>query len=133
MSYSRHNAAIAYREQEILSASPARLIVIIYDHMLANLRRAKVAIEVNNIEARAEAIGKARSAVTELLVSTDVERGGQIAQNLRSLYVFLFNELSALSRKPDPYRVERLIGIANELREGFAKLASDATLKAPAA
>jgi flagellar protein FliS len=132
MSYYRNNAAIAYREQEVLTASPAKLVVIIFDHLLANLRRTKAAIEANNVDARVEAIGKARSAVMELLVSTDTDRGGQIAKNLRSLYVFLFNELIGAGRKPDPYRIERLIGIANELREAFAKVAAE-NLSAPAA
>src|SRR5580698_8324071 len=103
MSYSK--AAVSYRRQEILTASPKRLVVIIYDHMLANLRRARMAIETKNIPARAEALTKANAAVIQLMVSTDLERGGEIAQQLRALYAFLFGELLQMGRKPDAERM----------------------------
>ncbi len=77
-----------------MTASPVKLVVIVFDHLLANLHRARLAIDAKRIEARIEAAGKARDAVLELLASTDVERGGELAQNLRSLYVFMFGELA---------------------------------------
>jgi flagellar protein FliS len=127
------HAATAYREREILTASPAKLIVIIYDHLLVNLRRAKVAHEANNIEVRVDAICRAREAVMELLASTDVERGGSIAVNLRSLYVFLFNELLVMGRLPDATRLQKLAEIALNLREAFATIAATPAVETPAA
>lgn len=131
MSYS--NAAVAYRKQEILTASPKRLVVIIYDHLLANLRRARIALETKNVSARAEALIKANDAVIQLLVSTDVERGGDIAVQLRSLYSFLFKEILQLGRKPDVERLDKLIQIAAQLRDAFATIASEPAVRAPAA
>ena len=132
MSYG--HAAVAYREREIMTASPAKLVVIVYDHLLANLCRARVAIKAKNIEARIEAVGKAREAVVELLAGTDVERGGALAQNLRSLYVFLFSELNGVVQAPDAERVQRLVDIVSALREGFAVIAANsAVAQVPAA
>jgi flagellar protein FliS len=128
------NPAIAYREREVLTASPGKLVVIVFDHLLANMRRAKMAIEAKKIEARVEAMGKARAAAMELLVSTDLERGGALAQNLRSLYVFMFNELLGIGRVPDPARMDRLIEIATTLRDAFATIAAEASVaRTPAA
>ncbi|HEX3868004.1 MAG TPA: flagellar export chaperone FliS [Gemmatimonadaceae bacterium] len=127
------HAASSYREREILTASPAKLVVIVFDHMLANLRRARIAIDAKKIEARIEAAGKARGAVLELWSSTDVERGGQLAWNLRSLYVFMFTEIAAIVHAPDAERVDRLTAIAVTLREGFATIAANPAAQSPAA
>ena len=127
------HAAVSYRERDVLTASPAKLVLIIYDHLLANLRRARFAIDSNRVDVRVEAVGKARDAVVELLASTDVERGGQIARNLRELYVFMFSELNDVVRAPDAARVDRLIEIVNTLRDGFATIAVMPSVATPAA
>ena len=36
------SAAVAYREREVLTAAPGRLVVIVFDHLLVNLRRARI-------------------------------------------------------------------------------------------
>jgi flagellar protein FliS len=127
------NAAGTYREREILTASPAKLVVIVYDHLLANLCRARLAIEANKIEARINAVGKAREAVMELLAGTDVERGGTLAVNLQSLYVFLYSELNVIVHAPDAARVEKLCEIVSHLREAFASVAATNAVQSPAA
>ena len=112
-----------YREMEVLSASPGQLVVILYDHLLASLRRARLAIEGNNIEQRVLYLDKSRAAVTELLVTLDQAKGGAIATNLRSLYVWILSELLDIGARPDVHRLERVIGIAGELRDAFAQVA----------
>ena len=127
------NAAVQYREREVLTASPAKLVVIIYDHLLASLYRAKYSIQAQKIEARIEAIGKARDAVVELLASTDIERGGQLAHDLRALYAFMFNELNEIVAAPEVARVDRLFSIVAQLSEGFATIAANSAIESPAA
>ena len=56
MSYS--HPSVAYRERAVRTASPAQLLVMVYDHVLANLARARVAYEKNLLEQRVEAIGR---------------------------------------------------------------------------
>ena len=128
-----NTAGNTYREREILTASPAKLVVIVYDHLLANLCRARLAIEAKKIEARIDAVGKAREAVVELLAGTDVERGGTLAVNLQSLYVFIFSELNAIVHNPDAERVDKLAEIVSHLREAFASIAATSSVQSPAA
>jgi flagellar protein FliS len=131
MSYSNANA---YREREVLTASPEKLVVMIYDHVLANLRRARMAIETGNVEQRVHALGKARDGVMELLVSTDTERGGDIARNLRALYGFAFKELISVGRNLDTAQLDKITAIMGNLRESFATIAADPSLaRSPAA
>ncbi len=120
-----------YREMEVLSASPGQLVVILYDHLLASLRRARLAIEGNNIEQRVTYLDKSRAAVTELLVTLDQAKGGAIATNLRSLYVWILSELLDIGVRPDVHRLDRVIGIAGELRDAFAQIADAAAMPQP--
>ena len=131
MSYSQANV---YREREVLTASPEKLVVITFDHILVNLRRARVAIEANNIERRVEALSKAREGVMELLMSVDPERGGPIANNLLSLYSFAVRELFEVGRTKDVRKLDAVVNVMTDLREAFAAIAADPTVAAvPAA
>jgi flagellar protein FliS len=131
MSYSQANA---YREREVLTASPEKLVVMIYDHVLASLRRARIALDAGNVEQRVQALVKAREGVMELLMSTDAERGGEVARNLRTLYVFVLRELITAGRALDGTKIDKIAAIIGNLREAFAAIASDPTLaRSPAA
>jgi flagellar protein FliS len=134
MSYSGYaSAAGTYREHEVLTASPAKLVVLVYDHVLANLRRAQLAHEAGNIEARFEATSRARDGITELLATLDIERGADIASQLRSLYGFMLTTLVDVWRHGDaPRRINRIINMVSELREAFATIAAESAA-APAA
>lgn len=133
MSYNTNaRAATAYREREVMTASPARLVVLVYDHVLANLNRAKVARDVKRPDVQLEAIGKAREGVTELLVTLDLEKGGALAQQLQSLYTFVLTELVD-GAKMDAKRFDRIIAMVMDLREAFAAIANDGAARTTAA
>jgi flagellar protein FliS len=118
MSYT--SQASRYREMEVLSASPGRLVVLLYDHLLTQLRRARLAMEQGDVERRAAALERASSAVQELMVTLDHEKGGEIAAQLGGLYGFLLGELIVLGGSRDVAHLGRLIGIVSELRDAFA-------------
>jgi len=131
MSYSQANV---YREREVLSASPEKLVVMAFDHVLVNLRRARMALEAGNIELRAQSLGKAREGIMELLMSTDAERGGEIAAHLREVYSFALSELLAIGRSRDVAQLDRVASLLGNLRDAFATIASEPTLaSSPAA
>ena len=52
MSYGKQ--AARYRETEVLTATPGQLVVLLYDHLLISLRRARVAMEAGDVEAQGE-------------------------------------------------------------------------------
>ena len=130
MSYSQANV---YREREVLTASPEKLIVITFDHILVNLRRGRLAIEAGDIELRAKSLGKAREGVMELLMSVDLERGGEVANNLCALYSFVVREVLEVGRTRDLAKLDAVVAVVNNLREAFAAIAADPKLAAPAA
>ena len=130
MSYSRQGGA--YRDREIQSASPSRLVVLVFDCALSNLMRARRAVQTGKIEERVDAVGKAREAIMELLVTLNVEQGGELARNLQSLYAYLLGELVDVARRPDGARLETIIKLVSELRSAFETIAVEAA-RTPAA
>src|SRR5437764_712053 len=127
MSYQNSaRAAMAYRERDVMTASPARLVVIVYDHVLSNLHRARVATQVNNLPVRLEALSNARDGIMHLLSTLDVSKGGAMAANLRSIYGFMYKELVDEARRPDAHRMTRLTAMTTDLREAFAAIVTDA-------
>ena len=118
MTYATRSAS--YREMEVLSASPARLVVMLFDHLAVQLQRAKIAIEKDDIAMRTQAMGKARAIVSELLSTLDFEKGGDIALELSRIYTFMLDEMVDVGMRRDAVRIGKLVFIATELRDGFS-------------
>ena len=97
MAYSQ--AYSAYKATGVKTASQGKLIVMLYEE---TVRRLDAALELYTEEHKIEAaciekfhghLAKAQEIITELMVSLDMERGGEIAQNLMALYTFFNREL----------------------------------------
>jgi flagellar secretion chaperone FliS len=112
--------ASQYREMQVLSASPARLTVLLFEHLEVVMRRALHAMHAEQIEMRVDNLTRARAIVSELLGTLDIERGGEIAIDLSMLYGFLLAELVDVGIRRDAVRLGRLIGIVHTLGEAFA-------------
>lgn len=84
-----------YRSHAATTASPAQLVLMLFDGALSEVARAERGLtaepadlaDVNDCLARAQAI------VTELSSTLDRERGGIIAENLAALYAFSLEQL----------------------------------------
>ena len=123
MSYS--SQAAHYRETQVMTASPAQLVVMLYDHVLVNLRRARIAMEAGHVEQRIALLDKARDGIGELLATLNHDEGGAIAENLVQLYTFALAELVDAGRESDVTRLDRVTAILTELRDAFATLAGE--------
>ena len=124
--------AARYREAELASASPGQLVVMLFDKILLTLRRARLAIEGRRIEERVELLLKANEMISELRLSLDFEQGGAIAQNLDALYAFSLRQLFEATRSPDVAKIDGVLRVMSELRDGFAAVVAGAAAE-PAA
>src|SRR5690606_26793395 len=107
----------------VMSSSREELVVLLYRHLLANLRRAAKEIAARDIEGKAESLSKAADIVFELLGSLDFEAGGEFASRLASLYEFYLHEIREVGRTLDVDRLEKLIALVAELHEGWSQAA----------
>jgi len=80
------NPTSAYRETAIRGAGPVRLVVLLYEQMIEDLRQAVNAIRQNQIELRTNKINHAISVIGYLQSSLNKQAGGQVALNLEYFY-----------------------------------------------
>jgi flagellar protein FliS len=125
MSYA--SQAANYRDLEILSATPERLVVLMFDHLVIQLERARIGTERSDLELQVVSLSKARAIVGELLATLDFEKGGAIAQQLADLYQFVLLELVDVGQRGDIAMMRRLASIASTLRDGFVGAAEQLT------
>lgn len=123
MTYSGPQGARAYRENAVLSASPEQLVVLLYEHLIINLKKAARHMQERNFEGKAEALTRANDIVLELLSSLDFEKGGEISSRLASLYGYFTREIATVGRTLDTARIAQLVEMAEELRESWAEAA----------
>jgi flagellar protein FliS len=121
------NAVSAYKETRIKTASQGQLVIMLYDAAVKSLDRALDLLDKNSkgkkdpgkIEHISKAILKAQEIVTELSASLDFEQGGEIAQNLFSLYTWFNQELLEANIKQDLNRIAIVRNLINELRSAW--------------
>lgn len=117
MSYASPSSS--YREMEIHAASPHKLVVIVFEQLVVNLERARIAMERRDVELRLTSLRRARDIVTELLGTLDFEKGGALANQLADLYQYLLFELVDIGQRGDLHVMRKLVTIASLLRDGF--------------
>jgi flagellar protein FliS len=121
MSYTAHTAR--YLESDVLSRSKEWLVPLLYEHLVASLRRASVQIETGDLEGKAASLEKASAIVLELRGSLDFENGGEIAPRLAALYSYFASEIISVGRTLDTAHLARLIDMASSLHETWVQAA----------
>lgn len=108
-----------YRNNQILSASPEQILIMLYDGAIRFTRQAILGIEEGRPSLKLEGISRALAIIAEFSNTLDREVGGEIAENLDGLYFFMMNELSAARTQNSVPKLHTVENILLELREGF--------------
>lgn len=111
-----------YIENMVKTASPAKLIELLYMKAIDVLKEAEELINDKKYVEANEKIKRAQDIVVELNLSLDVERGGQIAQNLRALYNYLFQRLIEGNVKKDVAALKEVRGFLEDLLETWREV-----------
>jgi flagellar protein FliS len=119
------NGVSVYRETSITTQNREKIIVLLYEGAMKFLRQANAAMANNDYRVKGNCIVKAQNIIFELNMCLDMEVGGQISDNLRSLYNFMYKRLNVANRKCDSQMVDEVIGLLENLYKGWAKIASD--------
>lgn len=121
----------AYRQVQIKTANQGKLILMLYDGAIRNLDVALEALPhrqrkydvVNNALVRAQDI------IGELMSSLDFARGGEIARNLFTLYVFMNRQLLEANLRKTDKPIQDVRGMLLELRGAWSQVAGKAAAK----
>jgi flagellar protein FliS len=110
----------AYRETDVLTADPKKLVVMCYEGAIDSLRVLKQ--EDVKAERRVESLQKAMDIIEELNASLDFEKGGQIAVNLDSIYNYMLRRLLYADTHRDSDAVGEVIGMLEELKGAWEEV-----------
>jgi flagellar protein FliS len=136
MMYSQHNAAAQYRAVRshglVADASPTRLVQIMYEQILANLATAQGCmgrihgnLPLAEVRTKCAAMSKALRLIAQLDATLNMEKGGQVAANLRNLYVYMMNRLTQANVVNDPAIVAEVVNLVATIKRGWDQLVAD--------
>ncbi|MEK7996297.1 MAG: flagellar export chaperone FliS [Planctomycetota bacterium] len=113
------NGIKAYQDSAITTQSRGRLIVLLYEGAIKFMKLAIREIEANNYEAKGRYLNKAQDIINELNAVLDMDAGGEVASNLRRLYLFMNRRLSEANIRRDPQMIREVIGLMEELNQSW--------------
>ena len=109
----------AYQDSTITTQSKERLIVLLYDGAIKFMKLAIQELEAGNYQAKGQYIIKAQDIINELNAVLDMDAGGEIAANLRKLYVFMNRRLSEANSERNPQMIREVIQLMEELNQSW--------------
>lgn len=133
MMYSQNRAAAQYgavrSHGQVADASPARLVQIMFEHVVSSLATAQGCMErikgnlpLRDVVAKGKAIGKAVRLIDQLDSSLDMQRGGQIAANLHNLYLYMLDRLTTANITNDPLLVAEVLLLVRKIKSGWDQI-----------
>lgn len=105
-----------YKQQQIETASPEELLILLYDGAIRFCNIAKNGYNENNVEKYHNNLIKAQRILTEFMSSLDMEVGGEMAKNLFMLYEYLHHCLVQANLKKDVAKIDEVLGHLRSLK-----------------
>lgn len=125
------NIAQNYRNAQLNTASPGQRVVLMYEGLHKELMKSKNLIvninkDILNIEKAHNSISLSEQIILELKLALDMDKGGELAQNLNNLYEFWIVQLSEINMKKDAKALNPIIDMVSELKDTWREAAKKA-------
>ena len=114
--------ANAYLRTQVLTASPQQLRLMLLDGSIRFLQQAIDGLGNKDYEASYNGITQARAIVLELATSVSPEVDRELAERVRSVYMYLYRELIDASLNRSLPRLEKAADLLRYERETWAML-----------
>jgi len=106
-------------------ASPYQLVAMLFQKLLDNIATAKGAINQNNFAKKGSEISNAIAIIGVLEGSLDFKEGGDVSENLASLYKFCSEQLLEASTNNNIEKLEEVIQILLPIKSGWESIPLD--------
>jgi flagellar secretion chaperone FliS len=114
------NAATAYQDSKILTASPAELTLMLYEGAIKFCNLAMMAIEKQEHSKANTNIIKAERIISELRVTLDFKY--PVAQEFDTVYEYIYRRLIEANIKKDADILEEALGYIREMRDTWKEV-----------
>ncbi|HBM81516.1 MAG TPA: flagellar export chaperone FliS [Clostridiaceae bacterium] len=109
------NAYTLYQQNEVLTASKGKLLIMLYDGAIKFLRLAKISIDEKNIENTNKYICKTENIISELMATLNMDM--EISKNLYALYDYMKRSLMEANIKKDKGTIDEILSMVSELKD----------------
>ncbi len=111
-----------YKQDNVSSMPREKLVVLLYERLISDLRDSLADIEKNDRLAMTRNINHATRIISELRLALDHEIGGEIARNLDSLYSYAFSECLQQLVDRNPAHARNAIEVLSPLLEAWRQI-----------
>jgi flagellar protein FliS len=117
-----NNLRQEYLKQSVMTASPAELIVMLFESCIKNLKLAEICLnDKKDIERSNEHFIKAQKIIMELVNCLDTSF--EISKDLLSIYDFLLYSIRVMNIKKDLSQLPGVLEILDSLRNTWEQIA----------
>jgi len=113
------NPYAQYQQAQVDTASPERLLLMLYEGAIRFLNAGRKGILERKYEVAHQNIVKAQDIITEFMATLNMKDGGEFAQNLFDLYEYLNGRLTQANLQKDVAIVDEVLGFVRELHEAW--------------
>lgn len=111
-------------ETDVGRASPHQLIVLLFDGALNAIQLAGLYMQKGNIASKSSEITKAIDIIDSGLRSClNLEKGGDIAENLDHLYQYITHQLLLVNLHNDQEKLQICFDLLNNIAEAWREIA----------
>ncbi|HUO81181.1 MAG TPA: flagellar export chaperone FliS [Steroidobacteraceae bacterium] len=128
----RHYQTVGAHTQ-VAAADPYKLVQLMLANVVERLAAARGHMERRETARKGEQISKAIRVINALDSSLNMELGGEIAANLRSLYEYIVLRLAKANADDDLAMLDEVAGLVRTIKDGWDGIAGAPRPGAPAA
>ena len=114
-----NNAAEAYKRQQIMTATPEALTLMLYNGCLKFMNEGKDALAAKQYENANNLLQRAQQIISEFRITLNMDY--EISHQLLPLYNYCYDRLVEGNIKSDTAMIQEAIDIIKELRDAWAQ------------
>lgn len=104
------------------TTDPLELVIMLYDGAIEFLEKAAIATNARQTAVKIRYLDKSIAIIDELLNSLNPEVGGEVAENLMNLYLYMMQELTLANAQNDADKIRQVSSLLRQLREGWVSI-----------
>ncbi|MCB9553988.1 MAG: flagellar export chaperone FliS [Myxococcales bacterium] len=108
-----------YRAVKIQTASPAQIMIMLYDGAIRFALIAKKKIDEKDYAAKGTYIGKVQAIISELMSSLDFSIAPELCTQLEQLYIFMMEQLTEANLNLQTDKIDTVVRLLRTLRDSW--------------
>ena len=109
----------AYKQNQITTTDSGTVLLLLYQGAIDSVNRATEHMALGNMAEKGTSILRANDIINQFLTSLDHQAGGEIAQNLETLYHYMLEQTLVANVKNDPEPLKLVARLLSTLKEGW--------------